>query len=92
MRGRCEYHQMCARTLEMSHLRPIEMSDCPSSVIVAWEADDFGMGADERTRRTTRESFDGGTFRPTDSCLGGHRAGDRCMAGPLAPQALFAPC
>jgi len=27
----------------MSHLRPIEMSDCPPSCIVAWEADDFGM-------------------------------------------------
>ena len=54
----------------MSHLCPIEMSDCPSSDIVAWEADDFGMGADERTRRTaTRGGFGRGFFRADGQIL-----------------------
>ena len=39
----------------MSDFCKVEMSDCPSGGIVAWKADDFGMGADERARCTTRE-------------------------------------
>ncbi len=36
---------------------------------------DFGMGAVERARRRTHGSFGRGSFGPTDSYLGGHRAG-----------------
>jgi hypothetical protein len=46
----CGNKQCCRRSLGMSHLCPIEMSDCPLSSIVAWEADDFGMGDDQRAR------------------------------------------
>jgi hypothetical protein len=34
------------------------MSDYPPRS-VAWEADDYGLGADERTRRTAYRGFDG---------------------------------
>jgi hypothetical protein len=35
----------------MSHLCPIEMPDYPFKAM-ALEADDYGVGADERARRT----------------------------------------
>jgi transposase len=57
----------------------------PGCTRIRWEADDFGMGADERARRTTRGSFDGSTFRPTDSCLGDQRVGGWFPTGPPSP-------
>ncbi len=72
----------------MSYSRPIEMSEYPPRSM-ALEADDYGLGADERTRRTAHRGFDGSSCRTTDGRLGsdragGHREADQPVADPVS--------
>ena len=64
----------------MSYSRPIEMSDCPRKVM-AFEADDYGLGADERTRCTTHRGSDGSSGWQADGGFCGDRAGGEREAG-----------
>src|SRR5258707_8622811 len=64
----------------MSYSRPIEMSEYPPRSVI-WEADDYGLGADERARRTAYRGFGGSVFVPADGGFGRGRAGDYGAAG-----------
>ena len=80
-------HQMCARTIEMSYPRPIEMSDSASKPR-AWEAR-VGLGDDERTRSATDRGADESSGEKAYRGFGRDCFRHRCAAGWPAAAALL---